>query len=192
MIHLKDSGLNVEVHPNFMSEEDSAKLFNYVMDTVEFPYPTYNKNGEKSKKRNGCIFGVIPEYKVGYSDEYVKTVSKWPKPIEELVKYISSIVGMEIHMCLIQVYNDGRSKIAPHRDREIPEGTKIIGLSLGATRKIVFGRFKKEHSVELKDGSLYIMNPPTNDMWSHSIPEDLSITEPRMSFTFRNCANMMP
>ena len=30
------------------------------------------------------------------------------------------------------------------------------------------------------------MNPPTNDIWSHSITTDPTITENRFSLTFRN------
>jgi hypothetical protein len=69
-------------------------------------------------------------------------------------------------------------------------GTTIAGLSVGAERsfKIDFPNYSNLSPLEIKlfHGSLYVMEPPTNDHCYHSIPLDPSVSQIRYSFTFRD------
>ena len=104
-------------------------------------------------------------------------------------KYVDNIAGATTTVLVIQRYHDGTSGIAPHRDKEMVLGTKICGVSLGATRKLVFERTGCDPlSLTLNSGSLYIMNPPTNSYWSHSVVKEPHIKQSRISLTFRNYA----
>lgn len=87
--------------------------------------------------------------------------------------------------CVIQIYLNGEIGIKPHRDKEVNYGTIIASVSLGATRTM---RFEKSNEapldISLSAGSLCLIQPPTNDFWLHSIPNDAS-TDIRISLVFR-------
>jgi len=93
-------------------------------------------------------------------------------------------------VCVIQRYPNGKIGINPHRDKEMVLGTRICGLSLGAKRIIQFTRLNNDPvSISLLAGSLYCMNPPTNQKWLHSIIKEPHIKEIRYSLTFRDYRN---
>jgi len=82
-----------------------------------------------------------------------------------------------------------------HRDDEVEldKTVPIASVSLGQTRKFVFKHTdvrKKIRKVELikldlHNGSLLMMNPPTNEYWFHSIPKEKKAKNVRLNFTFR-------
>lgn len=106
---------------------------------------------------------------------------------------IKKLTGEDYNFVLINRYKDGYDSIGPHSDDEKDLGDKpsIIGINFGAERRIIFESKKQTsilpNSVELnlKHGSLYIMNHPTNKYWKHSIPKDINIKTPRINLTFR-------
>lgn len=55
-------------------------------------------------------------------------------------KHVDVIVGGITTVLVIQRYHDGYAGILPHRDKEMILGTRISGVSLGATRKLLFER----------------------------------------------------
>lgn len=111
-------------------------------------------------------------------------------PVLRAVKqYVDDTVKSNTTVLIIQRYHDGYAGILPHRDKEMILGTKICGVSLGATRTLLFEkRGYNPVSLELNSGSLYVMNPPTNSYWSHSIVKDSTIKLSRISLTFRTYA----
>ena len=66
-----------------------------------------------------------------------------------------------------------------------------MGFSLGAVRRLTMSRpsYNKTHTwpiyVDLEPGSLYFFKLPTKDYWVHSIEQDASVTQVRISLTFR-------
>jgi len=144
---------------------------------------TYNK-------RFCVLCGSIPIYTVRY---FGKTNHRQVLPWEtipglpEIKSYIEDICKETFTVCAIQYYKDGGVGISPHRDKEMIAGTKIAGLSFGQERELVLSSIydNRELKVSLSNGSLYVMNPPTNDKWLHSITKDDSLSY-RISLTFRN------
>lgn len=82
-----------------------------------------------------------------------------------------------------------------HRDdeKELDEMVPIASVSLGQTRKFIFKHTdmrKKLRQIELvklelRHGSLLMMNWPTNQYWYHSVPKQKNATDIRLNFTFR-------
>lgn len=121
-------------------------------------------------EKDGCICSALP---------VLRAIKQY---IDNTIKSITTVL-------IIQRYHDGYAGISPHRDKEMVLGTKICGLSLGATRTLIFGRRGCDPvSLELNSGSLYVMNPPTNSYWSHSIVKDSKVKSSRISLTFRTYA----
>lgn len=183
-MHLKCSyqrdDLNVDYYPNLLGEKLASEWYNYL--EIKFP---------KSNGRSKILFGdegLI--YKVSYQDVtnniHVLPWNQLPN-LFELKQLIETITGHKYTVCSVQCYPNGKVGINPHRDKEMIAGTSIAGLSLGAKRTISFTRNNYDPvSISLAPGSLYVMNPPTNQKWLHSIVKDSKIKEPRYSLTFRN------
>jgi alkylated DNA repair dioxygenase AlkB len=85
-------------------------------------------------------------------------------------------------------YPDGATHIKRHRDREVPAGSTIAGISVDETRTLVLSTWKKDVkslSLELKPGSSYAFLPPTNERSFHAIEAEPDKKGARVSFTFR-------
>lgn len=82
-----------------------------------------------------------------------------------------------------------------HKDDEIEldKTVPIASVSLGQTRKFVLKHSDTKNKIrqvdlvklDLHNGSLLIMNSPTNEYWYHSIPKEKKATNIRLNFTFR-------
>jgi alkylated DNA repair dioxygenase AlkB len=91
---------------------------------------------------------------------------------------------------LINWYRNGTDKLGPHKDdeRDLTKGMPIISFTLGQRRRFVFHTCKplrKAGEVMLKNGTVVVMNPGTQQHYKHSIPEMKGATGPRWSLTFR-------
>lgn len=178
-----DWGLNVDFYSKIITSSFQEKLVNDIMS--RFDFVNYRRQvyfvGDEGLK-----------YTVAYRDKKnSRPVIPWAKMprIDRLRKLVSKLTGQEYTVCAIGRYPSGKYGIKPHRDKEMVAGTTICGISLGETRTLVFGCNKycvkkKQHTLTLEPGSMYVMNPPTNDIWSHCIPPDKTLSS-RLSLTFR-------
>lgn len=173
--------LNVDLYPDLLGEELAAYWYNYIDS-----YMPKDKN-----RRNTMMLGdegVI--YNVKYSGvDYSDEVTPWSEipALYSLKELVEKVTEQSYTVCAIMKYPTGNIGIAPHRDKEMVAGTRICGLSLGAVRTIVFAKNGYETvKIPLPSGSLYCMNPPTNQYWTHSISKEPLIKKPRISLTFRD------
>ena len=142
--------------------------------------------------RKTTYFGDLPYY---YGDVY-HSPCPYPKCelFDSMFERIKSTVDPDFtqsnYTCLVTYYRDGNAYIPSHSDDEkliMPDST-IFTLSVGAPRTlrlINFDGLIHETDVVLPHGSLYSMSSTSQLSWAHSIARDPSITEPRVSFTFR-------
>jgi alkylated DNA repair dioxygenase AlkB len=178
VIKYKAAGLDVDFYPSLVEEPNTW------FKQIKKHLPE-NKYGRK-----GVVYGddnLVYIVKYGNNVKH-KTVNSWNDipGLTDIKRYCEHITGQIYTVCVIQHYYDGRAGINPHKDKEMVEGTKICGLSLGATRELVLARGNKKLTSSLGSGSLYVLNNPTNQHWSHSITKDESIKKSRISLTFRN------
>lgn len=84
-----------------------------------------------------------------------------------------------------------------HRDdeKDLDRTAPIASVSLGQPRDFIF-RHKDSRGknakcdiapvkIELANGSLLMMNCPTNQYWYHSLPKRANAIQPRINMTFR-------
>ncbi|GBM35642.1 DNA oxidative demethylase ALKBH2 [Araneus ventricosus] len=89
---------------------------------------------------------------------------------------------------LINRYKDGYDKIGSYKDNEkdMDPDSDIVTFSFGAERTMIFKRPNFDSvKIPLKNGSVLVMNPPTNEFWLHEIPREKNIKHVRISLTFR-------
>lgn len=184
----KDKYLDIDYYDGFLTLREADLIYDYLIDFFEI-----------KTRRNGMICGadgMIYKIRFGGYGGRKETISEkkvidWEKLkyIKQLGERISDETGQTYNVCAIQFYSSGDIGINKHKDREMVKGTMICGISLGQRRKLVMypPKFLGNDNIEinLKHGSLYILNPPTNDWWMHSIPKDDS-KHARISLTFRN------
>ncbi len=129
---------------------------------------------------------------------YTDTLTQIQSWVQEIVDSTCdtepSIQRPNLNSCLMNRYADGTCFITSHRDNSKSFGLDptIIGISTGATRKIVLRHnFKPlEHTIDLKDNSIFIMAGASQRNWMHEVIPDPDCDKERYSMTFREHLRM--
>nr|CAI5837814.1 unnamed protein product [Callosobruchus analis] len=110
---------------------------------------------------------------------------------------LGCLTGHRYNFVLINRYRSGKDHIGEHRDAEkdLDKNTPIASISLGQQRNFVLkhgqsrGKNKTKNvspvKLVLEHGSILLMNPPTNDVWYHSLPPSKTAPGVRINLTFR-------
>ena len=123
----------------------------------------------------------------------------WTKPVfhvKQLVEQQLASIGIFVtfNSCLLNYYPSGSEGMGYHADDEKELGSQpiIAALSLGATRKFVFKHKKNRHEnkpvkveLYLESGQLIVMHGETQSHWKHTITKTKTVSEGRISLTFR-------
>ena len=103
----------------------------------------------------------------------------------------------DTYTCLVTYYPDGKATIPAHSDNErlVKPDSIIHTISVGAPRTLrLVNRdgILREHDKVLPHGSLTSMSADSQQLWSHELLYDPTITAPRISFTFRELIDPVP
>ncbi|XP_047020865.1 LOW QUALITY PROTEIN: DNA oxidative demethylase ALKBH2-like [Helicoverpa zea] len=156
------------------------------------------------------VFGKVyplPRQQVAYGDPGITytysgvTVPAlpWPAPVLALRDFLTALKGIEYDFVLVNKYRNGNDHMGEHRDNEPeldPTSPIASTISLGQERTFVLkhrdarkpGKDKKPIppvKIELEHGSILLMNPPTNEIWYHSLPARKRLMGARINLTFR-------
>lgn len=183
----KKERLHLDFYPHLLTEE-AEELFQFLEKNV--PWTSKITPGKRVNQNYGDE-GM--SYKLRFGEKVIeRKVLPWSDLplLLTLRERISKVTGAEYNYCVIQRYPNGNVGINPHRDREMKPNTDIAGLSLGSTRILTMTppRYSKDQTplhIPLPPGSLYVLKPPTNQHWAHSIEKEQDIRDPRISLTFR-------
>lgn len=184
---------DLDLYPMFLGEENTRKLYEY-LETFDW------KSLRKRSNLNFGDDGISYTVKVGGFNnrplkEIVRHVQPWKdfgsNALEEIRDAITELTGARYNYCVIMRYPNSKIGIKKHRDKEMKNGTDIAGVSIGYPRvlRMVPPSYVgvPAENIPLRSGSLYVIKPPTNDHWMHSIePETSDIKNSvRYSLTFR-------
>lgn len=181
-ITIKDLKLEIDFYEHFISDVEAKNLFKELALIIS---PVGNKRVCKLFGNEDVVYNVTY-----FGKTSTKPVFPWFESLIRIRDRITAETGQIYTVCAIQMYPNGNVGINPHRDKEMVKGTMICGLSIGAKRTLSmtkgFTTTEKEHQLKLNSGSLYILKPPTNDVWAHCIKKDTKNNGARYSLTFRN------
>lgn len=171
---------DVQLLEGFLEERSASKLVKLLDELFR------SRKTDHLKRRSSITFGdESVEYTIHFRNGVVhRKTEGWPEwlvPIRELMREWCP----DVNVCVVQRYPSGDTGIKPHRDKEMTKGTIICGLSVGHQRSLRMQFGDKQFDYVLTHGSLYLLHPPTNDIWSHCIPTDDS-DGVRYSLTFRD------
>lgn len=137
--------------------------------------------------------GFFSDESKGYS--YSKKIMKSQPLTENLKKILKDInerFDCDFNGILVNRYNDGKQTIGKHSDDEgsLSKNGGVACISYGATRKF---RIRNKHSnisetkldIPLNHGTLLYMGGHFQREFTHEIPCEAKVKQPRISFTFR-------
>ena len=109
---------------------------------------------------------------------------------------------IKFNFVLVNFYEDGNKYMGEHRDdeKELVKEAPIASVSLGQERDFVFkhkdaknckvlSADRQQLKMVLQNGSLLVMNHPTNSYWLHSLPKRKMVAGARINLTFRVMKN---
>ncbi len=117
----------------------------------------------------------------------------WTETVSRLRALVEAQAGCRFNSLLLNLYRDGRDRMGWHADDEpeLDPEAPIASLSLGAARTFqlrprrpIDGQ-RSTLSLELGDGDLLLMDPPTQQHWQHQLPQRLRVQQARLNLTFR-------
>ena len=138
-------------------------------------------------RRLTCAFGE-PGLSYRYSG-ITKRPVPWPPLTRALADAVGRRLGIEFNFCLANLYPDHTATLGWHADdeRDLEPGAPIAIVSLGSPRLLGLQRVADGHtqSIELRHGSLLVMEGDTQRKYRHCICKGNKDDGPRVSLTLR-------
>ena len=178
---------------------DFYYLANFVKEHVADPdfiyaalLDAYNDVGaHKSGSREIRLFSARPGVDTysGIETIPMKTVAV----IDDIRAKLGRHLGIDFDTCLLNYYRDGSAAIGHHSDGEsdLLPNAPIASVSFGAVRhfdiwpKLTAPRIHNRYRIDLGHGSLMIMGKNSQREYTHSLPVQKKVKEPRINLTFR-------
>lgn len=148
-----------------------------------------------------CMFGkniLVPRLTAFYGDQGIQykysglqmEALAWIPILNVIRAEIENTANHTFNSVLINYYRSGFDYVSWHADNEKELGHEpvIAMLSLGVERMLQF-RYAKDNrkkvNVSIPDRSLLLMRGTTQQHWQHQLKRQPSITQMRISLTFR-------
>lgn len=180
-----DDNFRVSYFQNFV-RNSKERIIKELLPLIKQKF-RYRKDGELFQKRYCLIFGK--DYKIIFKGKiHTRKAIDYGKNLQKLKERIEKIFRETFDTCVVQYYSSGKIGIKRHRDTEVEKNTIIASVSFGETREFVFENFGRKFVFPLEDSSLFLIHPPTNNIWLHSLPP-CDVKGWRMSIIFRKTIN---
>jgi alkylated DNA repair dioxygenase AlkB len=119
-----------------------------------------------------------------------QAIHPWTAELETLRQLLLAQLGVRFNSLLLNRYRDGADRMGWHADDEpeLDDQAPIVSLSLGAARDL---RFRPRRggeapfAINLADGDLLVMDPPSQRHWQHALPPRARVSQERINLTFR-------
>ncbi len=190
---------------NFLTVEEADKAYEKLKSEISYVdkklliFKIFGKEFELPRDKGFYGDQVVivgkkatPLYR--YGGDYYPPVLPWTPTLEKMRDLIYEKTGQRCNHVVVNRYKNGKNHIGFHKDktRDFEEGSGVLTVSFGATRKLDVKEDKKEGSkrrkvsVDLGHGSLFVLGSVTNENSKHSIRKTSSPVGERMSLTFRS------
>lgn len=187
-LDLPDAEINF--YEDFFDQNESKRLFDSLLLKI-------NWRRDKIKIFNKELF--IPRLNAWYSDPGLLYAysgiklepNKWNEDLIFIKERIANRIGVSFNSVLINLYRDGNDSMGWHQDDEKELGINpiIASVSLGQERLFQLKHIKNKavsiKNISLSNGSLLLMQGPTQHFWKHQIPKTKRQVNPRINLTFR-------
>eukprot|EP01012_Entosiphon_sulcatum_P050272 TRINITY_DN6905_c0_g1_i1.p1 TRINITY_DN6905_c0_g1~~TRINITY_DN6905_c0_g1_i1.p1 ORF type:complete len:217 (-),score=39.28 TRINITY_DN6905_c0_g1_i1:5-625(-) len=192
----------VDFEPGFLSADEADLLQMHLLGEIDWRTVVRHTGTAKQYE--------LPRLQCWMSDHGVKAdvyqkepALPWSDRVQAVRERLEARLGFRFDYVLLNLYRDGKDKIAYHADEEADEPGKnvIASISLGAERRFMIKpkvppdgaarraarKDKDAGAIELRlpHGSLVVMRGDMQRNWLHSIPDEPGLTQLRVNLTFR-------
>ena len=175
-------------HPKVFDDLQSAQLMSRLQSSLKWEADQLVMFGKKITTRRKVAWVADPNCTYTYSG-VLKVPQAWTSDLLAIKDRLEAIAQCEFNSCLLNFYHDGDDGMGWHSDdeKELDPHASIASLSLGAQRKFAFRHKKDKETISffLENGSVLVMNAPTQDFWHHALLKTKTVTEARINLTFR-------
>jgi alkylated DNA repair dioxygenase AlkB len=137
--------------------------------------------------------GFFSDESIGYSySKQIMHSQPLTENLKNLLEDINTRFDCDFNGILVNRYNDGKQTIGKHSDDEggLSKNGGVACISYGATRKF---RIRNKYpnipetklDLPLHHGTLLFMGGKFQREFTHEIPSEAKVKQPRISFTFR-------
>jgi alkylated DNA repair dioxygenase AlkB len=174
--------------PNFFTKTESDFLFKSLSEKVFWKQESMNMYGKKVD---------FPRLTAWYGDNdkpySFSGITLSPTPWNEEILFIKNKIEPEskvvFNSVLLNRYRSGSDSISWHTDaeKELGKNPIIASANFGETRKFQLRHIgtKEKLEIELKHGSLLIMQGELQHFWQHQVPKSSKPLKERINLTFR-------
>ncbi|GBM23735.1 DNA oxidative demethylase ALKBH2 [Araneus ventricosus] len=180
------SSPNIIYMPNFYSQEESNEMFTK-LSKCPFKQPIIKVWGKSYRPlRKSCSYGDMRlEYE--YSG-HCELPLPWNRTMLKIKSDVEKKIGFEYNFVL-NFYESGHAKIGAHKDDEASLDQSVDIATLNCRDVIFSKKGCKSVRQALEAGSLVLMHEQRE--WTHAIPPQPCVKEPRISLTFRRVCSSL-
>lgn len=178
---------------------DPKAWVNEIIRELEFDGFRGNQNEELPRLQNlqaDISKGIVPCYRYpgNYRGDEWETYQWSPLSYQvkkAVEKNLGPFSGQEMNHCVTNYYRDGSDYIGHHSDKDLDldKDGVIVSVSLGDERILELKKRDQPQDscrVILPHGSMLVLGPLTNKLFTHSILPKEGSVQPRISLTFRS------
>jgi alkylated DNA repair dioxygenase AlkB len=119
-----------------------------------------------------------------------QAIHPWTAELETLRQLLQDQLGVRFNSLLLNRYRDGADRMGWHADDEpeLDDQAPIVSISLGVARDLRFRPRRGSEApfaINLADGDLLVMDPPSQRHWQHALPPRARVISERINLTFR-------
>ncbi len=176
-------------YDRFFDDEESKRLMRGLIDHIHWKHEEIIVFGRKVLQPRLTAFYGDAHKSYSYSNITLQPLP-WNKDLSFIRRRIENVSGHQFTSVLLNYYRDGQDSMGWHSDNEKELGTNpvIASVSFGESRKFMLKHKRDKNlksSIILNNGSLLLMEGPTQHHWNHQIPKTKSPMGARINLTFR-------
>ena len=177
-----------QIYPDFFDKQETEIFYSDLIGNINWKQESMNMYGKQI---------MFPRLTAWYGDNdkpYSFSGIKlnpipWTNTLLQIKKRISTYTDANFNSVLLNRYRNGNDSISWHTDAEPELGKNpiIASVNFGATRKFQLKHIdtKEKIEIELKNGSLLIMQGQLQHFWQHQVPKTSQNVAERINLTFR-------
>lgn len=191
MIRIERSGLQLRHGPRWLQQQGIAtqELRQRLAEGLAWQQPLVTVYGKQHRTPRLTCWVADPGCLYRYSG-LQQQIHPWTRELEQLRELLHHQLGVRFNSLLLNRYRDGADRMGWHADDEpeLDDQAPIASLSLGVARDL---RFRPRRGPEpafalnLGDGDLLVMDPPSQRHWQHALPPRARVVAERVNLTFR-------
>ena len=186
---LLSEGGSAVLYRGVIAPGEADLLVSRLREATGWEQPAIHMYGKSMLQPRLVAWFGDPGVTYSYSGTTHKPIG-WTTDLLRLKGECERVSNAQFNSALANLYRDGNDSVSWHADDEPSLGRSITiaSLSFGESRDFQLKRKDGQGNtitIELDNGSLLLMQHPTQRFWLHQIPKRKNIYNQRMNLTFR-------